>query len=367
MNKVGFGFLRLPVIAGSDPKQYDLSLLERLVDRFLELGGNYFDTAYTYPGSEEALRKTLVERHPRSSFRIANKLPGWKIGSYEQCQDYFDEQLRRCGVSYFDVYLLHDLNERNYQTAQKARQFRFIRELREKGLVKAIGFSYHDGPELLDRILAEHPEVDYVQLQINYLDWENPAIQSAACYETALRHGKKVLVMEPVKGGNLANIPEEADRLLKGYYPDRSIPAWAIQFASSLAQVEIVLSGMNTMAQIEDNLRQQDNMGQKEFFLLLQAAQIIRSKTAIGCTGCAYCTDGCPQNIPIPGIFTLYNEYHRYPTELWKLQGSYDKLTERAAASDCIECSQCQLHCPQKLPVIQGLKEAAQVFENDKR
>ena len=364
MNKTGFGFLRLPLLNPDDKKSVNYPYLEQLVDRFLALGGTYFDTAYTYECSEESLRRTLVERHPRQNYRIANKLPGWKVKAYRDCQVFFNEQLERCGVTYFDVYLLHSLNKRYYEIAQNTDQFRFLRELKEQGLARAIGFSYHDSPELLDKILTEHPETEYVQLQINYLDWENPAIQAQRCYEVAMHHGKKVIVMEPVKGGNLVNLPEEAASMLQSYHPQWSAPSWAIRFAASLAGVDVVLSGMNTLEQIQDNLQDMNDLGQRDFFLLLQAAQSIRSSTAVGCTGCGYCLEECPQSIPIPRMFTLYNEYARYPSEDWKLKPAYSALLrDNAPASACADCGCCEARCPQKLPIREFLKKVSGVFE----
>lgn len=357
MNKIGFGFLRLPLLNKDDKNSVDYPLLNTLVDRYLELGGDYFDTAYIYPCSEVSLRKSLVERHPRDSFRIANKLPGWMVEKPEDNLRFFNEQLERCGVDYFDIYLIHALDEEGYAIAKKTDQFPFIRQLKEQGLAKKIGFSFHDSPELLDQILTEQPGLDYVQLQINYLDWENPAIASEKCYQIATKHNIKVLVMEPVKGGNLVNIPQEAQEMLAKHHPNWTVPGWAIRFAASLEQVEIVLSGMNQMCQIEDNLSATETLGQKEFFLLMQAAQIIRKQIAVDCTGCGYCLENCPQGIPIPQIFALYNEYARYPAELWKLQSTYDALT-----TACIQCGSCTSHCPQKLPIPEHLAKVSETF-----
>lgn len=367
MNKTGFGFLRLPLLDPNDETSIDYAALCPLVDRFLELGGSYFDTAFTYLGekSEEALRKSLVERHPRESFRIADKLPGWKIKHHGECRQYFDTQLRRCGVDYFDVYLIHWLNAENYAICEKTDQFSFLRQIKAEGRAKAIGFSYHDSPELLDRILTEHPEVDYVQLQINYLDWDSISIQSGRCYETAVAHGKRILVMEPVKGGSLVNLPQQAEQALKAYDAAASIPSWAIRFASSLEGVEVVLSGMNTLDQIEDNLRDFDSLSDYEKKLLADAAEIIRANTAIPCTGCGYCASNCPKHIPIPKYFALYNDYSRNPDEDWKMQHVYDTLSAQSAkASECISCRRCEQNCPQKLEIANYLTDVSKAFEN---
>jgi len=321
MNKLGFGFLRLPRLEENDPASLDFSVINPMIDRFLAAGRTYFDTAYTYldGASETGLKPALVERYPRSAFWITSKLPSWKVETEEDCQRYFQEQLERCGVDYFDGYLLHWLNAKNYAIAERFHEFQFIQHLKEQGLVKKTGFSYHDGPELLEEILQKHPEVDYVQLQINYLDWESPAIQARACYEVAVRHGKPVIVMEPVKGGSLAAIPQEAEALLRQAHPDWTPADWAVRFAQSLPGVEVVLSGMNSLQQMEDNLRQVEPLTEKELTLLAQAADIIRKNTAIACTACNYCAPNCPQKIAIPKYFSVYNEYARSPGEGWKM------------------------------------------------
>lgn len=365
MNKTGFGFLRLPRLDPADEKSVDYEILNQMVDRFLELGGRYFDTAYTYLGglSEEALRKSLVERYPRDSFILADKLPGYLVKEYADCERFFQESASRCGVDYFDVFLLHWLNEKNYEIAQHFDEFRFLRELKEQGRARKIGFSYHDSPALLDRILMEHQETDYVQLQINYLDWDSPAIAARACYDVAVKHGKQVIVMEPVKGGSLAKLPEEGVRLLKAVRPDESTASWAIRFASDLLQVEIVLSGMNTMEQMEDNLHSLDPLTASERDVLQKVTGIIRANTAIGCTACGYCFPHCPVHMPIPEYFALYNDYARYPGEDWKIQGNYDILARtRVPASSCLSCGVCQEHCPQKLEIISWLKKTAEKF-----
>lgn len=366
MNKTGFGFLRLPTEA-SDSKQIDDTTLNAMVDAFLAQGGNYFDTAYTYLDgmSEEALRKAVVERYPRERFRIADKLPGWKVTSHEECSRYFAEQLKRCGVDFFDVYLIHWLNAENYEICEKYDEFAFLRQMKAEGKAKQIGFSYHDSPQLLDRILTEHPEVDYVQLQINYLDWNSVSLQAAKCYEiAALKHGKKICVMEPVKGGTLAVLPKEAEMMLRQMQPDRSIASWAIRFAASLEAVEIVLSGMNTLEQMADNMQEMECLKKEEKQALEKAAEKIRSQTAIPCTACNYCAANCPQQIPISQYFALYNDYKRNPEEDWKMQYVYDGFAKtHGKASDCVGCQNCEKNCPQKLEITTFLKEIAEVFE----
>ena len=311
MNKIGFGYLRLPQTGG---KEIDWPLLDAMADEFLASGGTYFDTAYTYLDgmSEAALKRTVVKRHPRASFQIADKLPGWKVKREEDCQRYFSEQLERCGVDYFDVYLLHWLNQANYAIAEQYDEFGFLNLLKAAGQIRKTGFSYHGDASTLERILRAHPEVDVVQLQINYLDWDDPAMESHKCYNIAARYGKEIVVMEPVKGGTLADLPEEAARLLRQAAPDRSSASWAIRFAQSLEHVSIVLSGMNTMEQIWDNMRDTVPLTPPEYDLLEQASAMIAKNTAIPCTGCRYCVKDCPKGIAIPDYFRIYNGYSRF-------------------------------------------------------
>lgn len=363
MNKTGFGFLRLPRVDADDETSVNYDILNAMVDEFLAAGGDYFDTAYTYlrGASEEAIRASVVERHPRHAFRLADKLPGYAFFSREDCRRCFEISAKRCGVDWFDVYLLHGLNGENYGFAQKYDQFGFLSELKAEGKARSIGFSYHDSPELLERILTDHPEVDYVQLQINYLDWNSPAIQAKRCYDVAVRHGKRVIVMEPVKGGSLAAPPAEAAALLP---QDESPAAQAIRFATDLKAVEIVLSGMNSMEQLRDNMRDFPPLTDPERKTLEAAAKIIRGNTAVGCTACGYCTPGCPMGIPIPKFLALYNEYARSPGEDWKMEYLYNDLTRAfAPASACVGCGQCVRRCPQKLDIPAHLSALAKVFE----
>ncbi len=366
MNKLGFGFLRLPRLDPDDPNSYDLPLLEQLVDRFLAGGGTYFDTAYTYLDgmSERLLRRALVERHPRKNFVLADKLPSWHVKCPEDCQRFFDEQLERCGVDYFDVYLLHWLNPKNYAIAQQFDEFAFLRRVKAQGKAGRIGFSYHGDAALLDAILTAHPEVDLVQLQINYLDWDDPAIEAGKCYEVACRHGKDVIVMEPVKGGTLATLPEEAMALLEQHAPGRSPAAWATKFVQSLPQVKIMLSGMNTLQQIEENLQDVEPISEEEKALLRQVSEMLNASIAIPCTACRYCTRGCPMNIPIPDYFSIYNSYVRHPGDGWKMSPVYANTAKnRGKASDCIGCKACERNCPQRIQITQWLPKIAKAFE----
>lgn len=364
MNKMGFGFLRLPQ---TDPAagKIDWALLNQMTDAFLAGGGTYFDTAYTYLNgrSEEAIKKSVVERYPRHRFQIADKLPSWKVASRQDCHTYFSQQLKRCGVEYFDVYLLHWLNRENYEIAQRYDQFAFLQQLKKTGKAGRTGFSYHDSAALLDRILAEHPEVDIVQLQINYLDWDSAGIEAGKCYEVASKHNKSIVVMEPLKGGTLAALPQEAENLLRGSRSE-SAASWALRFAQSLPQVEVVLSGMNTLGQMADNMRDFSPLSGEEREILMKATEIIRGETAIPCTGCRYCVDSCPMGIPIPDYFSIYNDLCRHPGDDWKIRPVYEELAAaHGKASQCIGCRSCQRHCPQKLDIPGFLQDAAAKLE----
>ena len=362
INKLGFGFLRLPKKDG----ELDWQTVCSMADVFLDGGVVFFDTCYTYLDglSEAAIRKCVVERKPRDSFQLCDKLPGYLFKSYGDCQKYFDEELSRCGVEFFDVLMLHWLNDENYAIAEQYEQFRFLREKKAEGKAKRIGFSYHGDAALLDRILTDHPEVDVVLMQLNYLDWESEGIQSRKCYETCRGHGKSVMVMEPVKGGTLAKIPEEAEAKLRICHPDWTPSDWALRFVQSLPGVEVCLSGMGTVEQVQSNIQPFAPLTGEEMALLAEAAESIRGKTAIGCTGCAYCVPHCPKLIPIPQYIKLYNEITRYPGDGWKILPTYHQMVLSAGrASDCIGCHSCEKHCPQKLTVAEHMKTIAKKFE----
>ena len=362
INKLGFGFLRLPKKDG----ELDWQTICSMVDVFMDGGGVFFDTCYTYLNglSEAAIRKCVVERKHRDSFQLCDKLPGYLFKSYEDCQMYFDEELSRCGVEWFDILMLHWLNDDNYAIAEKYDEFRFLREKKAEGKVKRIGFSYHGDAALLDRILTAHPEVDVVLMQLNYLDWESEGIQSRKCYETCLHHGKSVMVMEPVKGGTLAKLPEDAEAKLRAVHPNWTPSDWALRFVQSLPGVEIALSGMGTVEQVCANVRPFEPLTGEETALLADVAEIIRGKTAVGCTGCAYCVSHCPKQIPIPKYIKLYNEITRYPGDDWKIIPTYHQMVLSAGkASDCIGCHSCEKYCPQKLSVVDHMKTIAEKFE----
>lgn len=362
INKLGFGFLRLP----RSDEEFDWEGINSMVDAFMDGGGTFFDTAYSYLNgySEMGIKKCVTQRKERSSFQLCDKLPGYLFKSYADCQKYFDEMIQRCGVEYFDILMLHWLSDKNYAIAEKYDEFRFLREKKAEGFAKRIGFSYHGNAALLDEILTAHPEVDVVLMQINYLDWESAGIESRKCYETAVCHGKKIIVMEPVKGGTLATLPEEAETKLRAVHPDWTPADWALRFVQSLPEVEICLSGMRSVEQVNANIKPFKPLTEAEISLLMEVRDIIERKTAIACTGCQYCISHCPKQIPIPQYIKMYNELFRYPDDAWKIIPSYNQLSLYAGkASDCIGCHSCEKHCPQNLKIAEHMTAIAEKYE----
>ena len=358
----GFGLMRLP----KNGEEIDVKQVSQMVDKFLAAGFTYFDTAYVYNGSEEAARKALVERYPRESYTLATKLNAGAANTEEEAKQQLATSLERTGAGYFDYYLLHAIMDNNYQKYDQFHLWDFVREQKEKGVLRHIGFSFHGTPELLDRLLTAHPDVDFVQLQINYADWEEPKVQSRANYEVARRHGKQIVIMEPVKGGNLANPPADVRRLFDNTGSRASYASWALRFAASLDGVLAVLSGMSSTGQMEDNLSTMSDfrpLDDNEQKVIQQAQTLLGHSAAIPCTACHYCTGGCPKQIPIPEIFSAANRQLANGRHAEAVSAYQAATAQAGKASDCILCRQCERACPQHLPVTDLLKRCADLLE----
>ena len=366
MPKLGFGLMRLPEKDG----KIDHEQVCAMVDKYLQTGMNYFDTAYVYHGgkSEVAAREALVKRHPRDSFMLATKLPAWEIRKAEDVDRLFNEQLERAGVDYFDFYLLHSIEDgNNYDTYVKYDCFSWGLKKKAEGKIRHFGFSFHGSPELLETILDAHPEVEFVQIQLNYLDRTNPVVRSQRLYEILHERNIPIIVMEPVRGGMLANMAPEIEAKFKARQPERSVASWALRFVGSLPGVMTILSGMSNEAQMEDNIRTFTNfepLADDELKIVNKVTEELLGMPQIGCTACKYCCDGCPMHISIPDVFRTINTLRRYPDD-WRSKNFYNGLIQRSGkASDCIGCGQCEGVCPQHLPIIELMKEAAGILDS---
>ena len=361
--KLGFGLMRLPKKGlGTDTEQ-----VKKMVDLFMAAGFTYFDTAFVYTGSEAAIKKALVDRYPRQSYTLATKINAFMMAPTEKAaKNQFFTSLKRTGAGYFDYYLLHAFMENNYRKYDKFHLWDFVKEQKAKGLIRYFGFSFHAGPELLDQVLTEHPEVDFIQLQLNYADWENPSVTSRANYEVARRHGKSITVMEPVKGGTLADPPEAVKKLFREYHPDMSYASWAIRFVASLDGIITVLSGMSDIEQMKDNLSYMKDfkpLNEEEQRIIWKAQRILGNSSTIPCTACHYCTEGCPKQIRIPEIFSAMNK-QLGNGQMAEAKKDYQKaISEGHKASDCVGCRQCEKACPQHLPIVNELKRSTEMFD----
>lgn len=367
--KFGFGCMRLPQKDANDPTSIDQELFNQMVDIYMEKGFNYFDTSYAYHNgiSEVAIRKAVVERYPRESYQICDKMPTWALTSKEDNDKFVNEMLERLGIDYFDVFFVHNINVPWLKLAEKYDSFEYIKKMKENGIAKKIGFSFHDNSRLLEKVLDKYGDfLDVVQLELNYLDWEDPAIEARKCYELCAEHGLDVYVMEPLKGGVIVNLPEKIKNEFKAFNPDKSIASFAIRFCASLEHVKMVLSGMTTMEDLLDNCNTYENfevLSPKESEFLENMALKLKESVAVACSECGYCTDACPEMIPIPEYFSLYNTSKNQPeSNIYRLY--YDKLgDEKVPADECTYCGTCIDHCTQKIDIPDILEKVCKHFE----
>lgn len=362
--KLGFGLMRLPKKDGA----IDTAQVGEMADIFLDAGFRYFDTSWGYPGSEDAFKTAVADRHDRSEYLLATKCPVWMAKDREEARNMLSVSLQRTGAGYFDFYLLHNLGESRTKFFDDYDMWSLVLEQKQAGLIRHVGFSFHDKAEALDRLLTAHPEMEFVQLQINYADWENPAVESRKCWETARAHGKSVVIMEPVKGGTLAKLPPDVEAVFRAADPEASLPSWGVRFAASLDGVVTVLSGMSSVEQMRDNVSYMRSFrpldaGEQE--TISMARSLLEAYRSIPCTSCRYCMEVCPQPVGIPGIFDAVNMYGMYG-DLEAAKGRYRWNTTGHGykkASECLGCGSCEQACPQHISIRDELKKAADILE----
>ncbi len=358
----GFGCMRLPMKDG----EVDTEETSRMVDTFLENGFNYFDTAHGYLDgkSELALKDCLTGRYPRDRYLLTNKLTNSFFQKQEDIRPFLESQLEACGVAYFDFYLMHAQNAEVFKYFKECRAYETAFEMKAEGKIRHVGLSFHDRPEVLEQILTEYPQIEIVQIQFNYVDYDNPTVQSRACYEVCRKFGKPVIVMEPVKGGNLVNLPEKAAEILRELHGG-SLASYAIRFAAGFPGIRMVLSGMSSLAQMQDNISYMKNfvpLNKRELAAIEDVQEVFNGLHLIPCTACRYCTDGCPQHIAIPDLFATMNSKKLYKD--WNADYYYGMHTGPGRrASDCLKCGKCEKACPQHLPIRQLLEDVAKEFE----
>lgn len=365
MKKLGFGCMRLPLLGGADG-EVDQKQFNRMIDRFMELGFNYYDTAHVYLGgkSETALREGLVNRYERDSFVLTDKLSGSCFQSEADIYTLFERQLEATGVEYFDYYLMHALSAEVYQKFLSRNAFTAVQKLKAERKICHIGISFHDKPAVLRKILTEHPEIEVVQIQFNYLDYENPSIESRAVYEVCREFDKPIFVMEPVRGGGLSDLPDEANQVFEALQGG-SAASYAIRYAASFEGIKVVLSGMSTYGQLEDNVSYMKDfqpLNELELSAVQRVCDILKRQNEIPCTACRYCVAGCPRQILIPDLFSCLNTKRRYKD--WGSDFYYKvHIKDHGKASDCIGCRQCERTCPQHLNITELLREVTDAFE----
>ena len=367
IKKLGFGLMRLPYSDSEEWGHVDLEKTKAMIDAYMAEGFTYFDTAWVYHGgnSEKVFGELVGKRYPREKYQVTTKMPLWGMKEESELQKIFDKQLENCNVPYFDYYFLHALNKDVFEKAESLHAFEWMQKMKAEGKIKHPGFSFHDSADVLDEILTKHPEVELVQLQINYIDWESDGVQSRKCYEVACKHGVLVSIMEPIKGGSLANIMGDAKKVFTDYNPNASVASWAVRYAASLDNILVVLSGMSNMEQLQDNMsymKDFEPLNADEKQCVEKATELIKSTIVIPCTACRYCVDGCPKKINIPRYFELVNEAKRYGIDSYKWH--YNETKKNGGApGDCIGCKACEKHCPQKLQIVDLLKKLKEDFE----
>ena len=367
-SKFGFGCMRLPLTDENDPTSIDQDLFRQMVDIYMQKGYNYFDTSYAYHNgtSETAIRKAVVERYPRESFKICDKMPTWALTSPDDNDRFVGEMLERLGIDYFDVFFIHNINVPWLKNAENANTFEYVKKMKDDGTAKKIGISFHDNSTLLREVLEEHSDIlDIVQLELNYLDWEDSSIEARKCYELCVEYGLDVYVMEPLKGGVIANPSDEIKDEFNKFNPEKSIASLAIRFCASLEHVKIVLSGMSNMGDLLDNCDTYDSfevLSDDESSFLERMAEKIRQSLAVACSECGYCVDACPEMIPIPEYFHIYNSSKNQPVPIYRLY--FDKLAdEKVPASECTYCGTCLDYCTQKIDIPEELENVCKHFE----
>ena len=369
-SKFGFGCMRLPLTDENDPTSINQELFNETVDIYMEKGFNYFDTSYAYHNgtSEIAIKKAVVERYPRESFKICDKMPTWALTSKDDNEKFVNEMLERLGIDYFDVFFIHNINVPWLELAEKSNTFEYVKKMKEEGTAKKIGISFHDNAKLLEKVLKKYSDIlDIVQLELNYLDWEDPSIEAHKCYDLCVKYGLDVYVMEPLKGGVIVNPSQEIKDEFKNYNSEKSIASFALRFCASLDNVKMVLSGMNKMEDLMDNCDTYENFkvitdDEKEF--LSKMANKLYETLAVPCSECGYCIKECPSLIPIPKYFNIYNASKNQPeSNIYRLY--YDKLAdEEVPADDCTYCGTCLDYCTQKIDIPEELENVCKHFEN---
>lgn len=368
-SKFGFGCMRLPQTDKNNPGIIDQELFNEMVDIYMKKGFNYFDTSYAYHNgmSENAIRKAVVERYPRESFRICDKMPTWALTSEEDNDKFVNEMLERLGIDYFDVFLIHNINRPWIKNAKNANTFEYVKKMKEDGVAKQIGFSFHEKADLLKELLDEYGEIfDVALLELNYLDWEDPSIESHKCYDLCVEHGLDIYVMEPLKGGVIVNPSDEIKNDFKEFDPDKSIASFAIRFCASLEHVKVVLSGMTTMEDLMDNCNTYENfevLTDSEHAFLEKMAEKLNSTLAVPCSECRYCIEVCPEMIPIDEYFHLFNTSKNQPeSNIYRLY--FDKLEdEKVPLDNCTYCGTCIDHCTQKIDIPEELENVSKHFQ----